>query len=86
MAVIDGDLDYFWLFFLGLDRAAKLMALGSRNFFLCAKRWVMDGGIVDENSSCSGGITTTSSPSCSKEVETVSKSGFPWLKFMDFLR
>ncbi|KAL9354075.1 hypothetical protein Peur_052045 [Populus x canadensis] len=70
-----------------LDREEKVMALGSRNFFLCQKRSGMDGASC---SSGSGGLTTTSSPSCSKEVEKeVAKSNgvgiHPWLKFMDFL-
>lgn len=67
-----------------LDREEKVMALGSRNFFLCQKKSGMDRASC---SSGSGGLTTTSSPSCSKEVkEEAAKSGFhPWLKFMDFL-
>ena len=59
----------------GLGREKKLMALGSRNFFLCPKKSAVDGG------GCGGGITT----SCSKQAERVSKTGFSWLKFMDFL-
>lgn len=55
----------------GLDREEKMVALGSRNFFLCNKKTALDGGV------------TTSS--CSKEAEKVSKTGFAWLKFMDFL-
>ena len=54
----------------GLDREEKLMVLGSRNFFLCNKRTALDGG-----------VTT----SCSKQAEKDSKTGFAWLKFMDFL-
>ena len=54
----------------GLDREEKLMALGSRNFFLCNKRTALDGG-----------VTT----SCSTQAEKDSKTGFAWLKFMDFL-
>lgn len=50
------------------------MALGSRNFFLCHKKSALDSG-----------ITAQSSSSCSKQAEKVSKSGFAWLKFMDFL-
>ncbi|KAI5577710.1 hypothetical protein POPTR_009G149200v4 [Populus trichocarpa] len=77
------DLHYSQFSLESLDRDEKLMALGSRNFFLCPKKSGMDGA------SCSrgGGLTTTSSPSCSKEVkEEAAKSGFhPWLKFMDFL-
>lgn len=77
------DLHYSQFSLESLDRDEKLMALGSRNFFLCPKKSGLDGA------SCSrgGGLTTTSSPSCSKEVkEEAAKSGFhPWLKLMDFL-
>lgn len=59
----------------GLDREEKLMALGSRNFFLCRSANSMDAG----------GSGTTSSASCSKQAEKVSRTGFSWLKFMDFL-
>ncbi|KAK9029268.1 hypothetical protein V6N11_026388 [Hibiscus sabdariffa] len=55
-----------------LEREEKLMALGSRNFFLCTKTVALQEG---ENK-------TTS---CSKEAEIVAKSSKPWLKFMDFL-
>ncbi|KAL9333060.1 hypothetical protein Peur_073199 [Populus x canadensis] len=77
------DLHYSQFSLESLDRDEKLMALGSRNFFLCPKKSGMDGA----SCSRSGGLTTTSSPSCSKEVkEEAAKSGFhPWLKFMDFL-
>ncbi|CAK7329287.1 unnamed protein product [Dovyalis caffra] len=77
------DLHYSQFSLESLDREEELMALGSRNFFLCPKKSGMDGA----SCSGSGGLTTTSSPSCSKEVEKeVAKSGFlPWLKFMDFL-
>lgn len=56
-----------------MEREEKLMALGSRNFFLCTKKAASKDG---ENSE------TTS---CSKEAEKVTKSVIPWLKFMDFL-
>ncbi|KAM5584396.1 hypothetical protein ABKV19_003989 [Rosa sericea] len=62
----------------GLDREEKLMALGSRNFFLCPKKSAADGG-------SSGGGITTSSGSCSKQADKASKTGFSWLKFMDSL-
>lgn len=80
------DLHYSQFSLESLDRDEKLMALGSRNFFLCPKKSGMDGA----SCSRSGGLTTTSSPSCSKEVEKeVAKSNgvgiHPWLKFMDFL-
>ena len=57
----------------GLEREEKLIALGSRNFFLCTKKAALKDG---ENN-------TTS---CSKQAEKVTKGVMiPWLKFMDFL-
>ncbi|KAF9684596.1 hypothetical protein SADUNF_Sadunf04G0134700 [Salix dunnii] len=81
------DLHYSQFSLESLDREEKVMALGSRNFFLCQKKTAMDGASCGRGS---GGLTTTSSPSCSKEVEKeVAKSHgvgiHPWLKFMDFL-
>ncbi|KAJ4827360.1 hypothetical protein Tsubulata_014948 [Turnera subulata] len=70
------DLHYSQFSLESLDREEKLMELGSRNFFLCLKRSAVDGGVVG---------SLTASPSCSKEAEKVTKGGFPWLKFMDFL-
>jgi len=64
------DLHYSQFSLESLDREEKLMVLGSRNFFLCNKRTALDGG-----------VTT----SCSKQAEKDSKTGFAWLKFMDFL-
>ncbi|XP_050281501.1 uncharacterized protein At4g22758 [Quercus robur] len=64
------DLHYSQFSLESLDREEKLMALGSRNFFLCNKRTALDGG-----------VTT----SCSTQAEKDSKTGFAWLKFMDFL-
>lgn len=69
------DLHYSQFSLESLERGEKLMALGSRNFFLCPKKSAVDGG------GCGGGITT----SCSKQAERASKTGFSWLKFMDFL-
>lgn len=65
------DLHYSQFSLESLDREEKLMSLGSRNFFLCTKRTVTDGG--------------ASTASCSKEADKVSKSGIPWLKFIDFM-
>ena len=81
------EIDGCFYFLAGLDREEKVMALGSRNFFLCKKKTAMDGASCGRGG---GGLTTTSSPSCSKEVENeVAKSHgvgiHPWLKFMDFL-
>lgn len=72
------DLHYSQFSLESLDREERLMALGSRNFFLCPKKSAADGG------SSAGGITT-SSGSCSKQAEKASKTGFSWLKFMDSL-
>lgn len=69
------DLHYSQFSLESLERDEKLIELGSRNFFLCPKKAVTDGG----------GDGTTSSSSCSKEAVKASKTGIPWLKFMDFL-
>ncbi|XVF05239.1 hypothetical protein REPUB_Repub05bG0155000 [Reevesia pubescens] len=66
------DLHYSQFSLESLEREEKLIALGSRNFFLCTKKAALKDG---ENK-------TTS---CSKEAEKVPKSVIPWLKFMDFL-
>ncbi|KAK6926656.1 hypothetical protein RJ641_008375 [Dillenia turbinata] len=67
------DLHYSQFSLESLDRDEKVMNLGSRNFFSCAKRSEING------------TETTSSSSCSKQAEKVSKINIPWLKFMDFL-
>lgn len=72
------DLHYSQFCLESLGREEKLMELGSRNFFLCPKKPVKDGG-------SSSDVTTSSSSTCSKEAEKASKTGIPWLKFMDFL-
>ncbi|CAL1367059.1 unnamed protein product [Linum trigynum] len=59
-----------------LDRAEKLQELGSRNFFMCQRKAAADSG--------SGAPPCSSSSSCSNEVEKAARSGFPWLKFIDF--
>ena len=73
------DLHYSQFSLESLDREKKLMELGSRNFFLCANAIAVGGG------GGGGGGATASSASCSKEAEKVSRTGFAWLKFMDFL-
>ncbi|KAJ8749968.1 hypothetical protein K2173_013883 [Erythroxylum novogranatense] len=75
------DLHYSQFSLESLDREEKLAVLGSRNFFMCPKRSATDD---DGARGCPGGLTTIWC--CSKEVDTANKSGFPWLKFMDFLR
>lgn len=57
----------------GLDREEKLIALGSRNFFLCPRK-------ADQATESGGG---TPQPSCSKQAEKGTKMA--WLKLMDFL-
>ncbi|KAF3455103.1 hypothetical protein FNV43_RR05551 [Rhamnella rubrinervis] len=74
------DLHYSQFSLESLDREEKLNSLGSRNFFLCRRKSEAECG------SGSGGVQTTPSSSCSKEAgKAVAKSGFAWLKFMDFL-
>jgi len=71
------DLHYSQFSLESLDREERLMALGSRNFFLCpakASPATGRGGGGD------GGVTT----SCSKQAEKADKSGVPWLKFLSF--
>lgn len=60
-----------------LDREEQVMELGSRNFFLCP---TTVNGVTD-----SGGVGMTSSSSCASQADiAVTKSGFNFLKFMDF--
>ncbi|KAL0369570.1 UNVERIFIED_CONTAM: hypothetical protein Sangu_0275100 [Sesamum angustifolium] len=73
------DLHYSQFSLESLDREAKLMALGSRNFFLCPKR---AAEVVAE----SGGAAITSTSRCSREADNGNKKSLPWLKFMDLLR
>lgn len=76
---------FFQIIPSGLHREEKLIDLGSRNFFLCPKKTVIDRENESGSSSRGGDVTkTASSSSCSKEVG-VAKTGYPWLKFMDFL-
>ncbi|GMP98966.1 hypothetical protein CsSME_00046638 [Camellia sinensis var. sinensis] len=65
------DLHYSQFSLESLDREEKLAALGSRNFFLCPKKYAPDAE--------SGGCVTTAS--CSKEAEKANSIGLPWLKF-----
>ncbi|KAF6146810.1 hypothetical protein GIB67_007524 [Kingdonia uniflora] len=57
-----------------LDQEAKLIKLGSRNFFLCPMANV--GGVTTTN-------TKVSSSSCSNQAEMASKTSAPWLKFIN---
>ncbi|GFQ05624.1 uncharacterized protein at4g22758 [Phtheirospermum japonicum] len=70
----DFDLHYSQFSLESLDRDEKLVALGSRNFFLCPKT---AGEVV-----AAGGSLTSR---CSKEADKASKKGSTWLKIMDFL-
>ncbi|KAG8387548.1 hypothetical protein BUALT_Bualt02G0032700 [Buddleja alternifolia] len=73
------DLHYSQFSLESLDREEKLMSLGSRNFFLCPK------AVAVVTAESSGGATTASASTCSKEADKGTKKGLPWLKFMDFL-
>ncbi|XP_008458628.2 uncharacterized protein At4g22758 [Cucumis melo] len=60
-----------------LNKEEKLIALGSRNFFLCPRK-------SDDNNDL---IASPSSSSCSKEAKESAKSNsssFSWFKFIDF--
>ncbi|XVF69094.1 hypothetical protein PTKIN_Ptkin11bG0052900 [Pterospermum kingtungense] len=68
------DLHYSQFSLESLDREEKLIALGSRNFFLCTKKAALKDGANNNTTSCSG------------QAEKATKSVMiPWLKFMDFL-
>ncbi|CDP06984.1 unnamed protein product [Coffea canephora] len=71
------DLHYSQFSLESLNRDEKLMALGSRNFFLCPKKC---GGTESD------GAVTASSSSCKGQAERATpKFGLPWLKFMEFM-
>ncbi|KAI6685269.1 hypothetical protein NL676_031182 [Syzygium grande] len=70
------DLHYSQFSLESLDREEKLMALGSRNFFVCPNKALADGRAAGD-----GGAATSS---CSREAQKAAKAGFNWLKFMDF--
>ncbi|KAL3828538.1 hypothetical protein ACJIZ3_017340 [Penstemon smallii] len=69
------DLHYSQFSLESLDMDEKIVALGSRNFFLCPKAMALE----------KGGATTTSSSSCSKEANNDTKKGSSWIRFMEFL-
>ncbi|RRT35798.1 hypothetical protein B296_00049818 [Ensete ventricosum] len=62
----------------GLDPEEKLMALGSRNFFLC-----LNPVPVSEAATATAASATTGS--CFKQAEKSSKIGISCFSFMDFL-
>lgn len=77
-SVDDFDLHYSQFSLESLDREEKLETLGSRNFFLCKRKVVADGG-------ANGGVPVTS---CSTQAEKVAKlnpNPCPWLKFISYL-
>lgn len=65
----------------GLDREEKLIAFGSRNFFLCPKKAAIAVVTAPESG---GAVTTSTAARCSKVADDGSKKGLPWLKFMEF--
>lgn len=73
----DYDLHYSQFSLDSLDRAEKLMALGTRNFFLCPKK------LDAETSMCSD--LTASSSRCKKQADTDISIDLPWPKFTDFM-
>ncbi|KAK4370600.1 hypothetical protein RND71_010075 [Anisodus tanguticus] len=73
----DYDLHYSQFSLDSLDRAEKLMALGTRNFFLCPKK------LGAETSMCSD--LTASSSGCKIQADTDIIIALPWPTFMDFL-
>lgn len=69
------DLHYSQFSLESLDRDEKLAALGSRNFFMCKRPEVVEGG--------TGSNDGASTSSCSTQAEKVKLgSPFPWLKFI----
>lgn len=75
----DFDLHYSQFSLESLHRKEKLMALGSRNFFLCTKR-------LAEATRDGGAVTTAPPPSsCSNESANPTMIGLSWLMFMDIL-
>ena len=72
------DLHYSQFSLESLDRVENLMALGSRNFFLCTRK------SAPATESGDVGVATPSSSSCSKQAEKEAKIGIPWLKFSLF--
>ncbi|XP_038902782.1 uncharacterized protein At4g22758 [Benincasa hispida] len=69
------DLHYSQFSLESLDKEEKLIALGSRNFFLCPRK-------SEDNND----LIASSSSSCSKEAKESAKSSgsFSWFKFIDF--
>ncbi|KAL2541049.1 hypothetical protein Adt_02027 [Abeliophyllum distichum] len=72
------DLHYSQFRLESLNREEKLMALGSRNFFLCPKK-------AAEATRDGGAVMTAPTSSCSKEAANPTKIGWSWLKIMEIL-
>ncbi|KAF3681499.1 putative histone deacetylase HDT1-like [Capsicum annuum] len=68
------DLHYSQFSLASLDREEKVMALGTRNFFLCPKK------LGAETSTCSD--LTASSSRCKKEADYTDIIDLPWPNFM----
>ncbi|CAN4098966.1 unnamed protein product [Withania somnifera] len=74
----DYDLHYSQFSLDSLDRTEKLMALGTRNFFLCRKKLGAETSMFSD--------LTASSSRCKKQAHTDDISiELPWPKFMDFM-
>ncbi|KAK4758215.1 hypothetical protein SAY87_019516 [Trapa incisa] len=73
------DLHYSLFSLESLGRDEELMSLGSRNFFLCHRR---------PPAANKEGVAAEAVPDgpCSKEAVQATKTGFKWLKFIDFSR
>ncbi|XP_028776865.1 uncharacterized protein At4g22758-like [Neltuma alba] len=76
------DLHYSQFSLESVDREEKVMELGSRNFLLCPRKQKSE---TAEGGAGEGGSMTTAVGRCSKQAEKVGKSGFAWLKFLDFM-
>lgn len=71
------DLHYSQFSLESLEREEKLIALGSRNFFMCVRK--STAGCDRDDGGFGFGAAATA---CSKEAEKVNKSRVPWLRFM----
>nr|GFB71406.1 hypothetical protein [Tanacetum cinerariifolium] len=84
----DFGLHYSQFSLQSLEADEKLIDLGSRNFFLCPKQTAAAARSGDDDGRVSfeHGTTTTTSSTCSNEVERVTKISAGWPRlFMNFL-
>lgn len=79
------DLHYSQFSLESLSPDEKLNELGSRNFFLCPKQTATVAGVHNQTGFRDGGVTASSSSTCSNEAEKVAKVGAGWLRFMEFM-